>query len=83
MQVGGAQGVGGVGGAFGEGAYDCSDGVRVSLGRQYVPDGVAQSGGDRFGTTRGQGSAPGPGAVLEGVEDGTEQWPQGVRTIWS
>lgn len=70
-----AQGVGGVGGAFGEGADDGGEGVRVADFGEQVSDGVAYAGGDRFRSACGQWSSAGAGAGVEGVEDGREQGP--------
>ncbi len=78
MQVGGAVGVGGVGGAFGEGADEVVQGVGVALVGQYVTDGVAYPLGDGFGSAGREGASARVSAVREGVEDRVEQRPQGV-----
>lgn len=78
MEVGGAQGVGGVGGGRGEGVDQGADGVRVAAVGEDFSDRLPDPGSDVLRAARRQGPAPRPGAGVQGVEDGVEQWPQGV-----
>ncbi|GDY82423.1 hypothetical protein SAVCW2_16220 [Streptomyces avermitilis] len=76
--MGGAQGVGGVGGAFGEHADEVAYGVRVALLWQGVADRGPHPRGDGLGSACGQWSAACLAAFRECVEHGLEQRPQRV-----
>jgi hypothetical protein len=52
--------------------------VRVALVGQDVAHGVPDACGDGIRSALGQGAAAGEGAVVQGVEDGVEQRPQGL-----
>ncbi|CAM5644540.1 hypothetical protein SSPIM334S_07665 [Streptomyces spiroverticillatus] len=79
VQVGGAVGVGGVGGACREGVHEGAERfVRPGSGvGEERPDRLFHLGGAARGTAGREGPRAGGGAGGEGGEDRTEQWPQG------
>ncbi|KUL39418.1 hypothetical protein ADL12_15380 [Streptomyces regalis] len=81
MEVAGAEGVRGVGGARCEGSDEVVEGVRVALVRQDVPGRLPHACGDRVRAARGQWSPASPGALAQRVEDGVEQRPQSAGTF--
>lgn len=83
VQVGGAQRVGGVGGAFGEGGDEGAQSLFGSgaVDGQQLPDVVVELRRDGLGSARREWAAPVGGALVQGVEDGGEQRPQGVGAL--
>ena len=78
MEVGGAVGVCGVGGAFGEGGDEGAEGV-VGAGAVVGDEGaggVVELVGDGVGAAGGEGAVAAGGAVVECGEDGVEEGPQ-------
>lgn len=81
VEVGGAEGVGGVGGGLREGADDGVQGVRLALVRQYVPDRGPHPRCHGVRPARGQGPLAQQRALAQRVEHGVQQRPQGVGTF--
>lgn len=85
MQVGCAEGVGGVGGACGEGVDEGAQRFVVagSVGGEYVAECGPDAGGLGIRAAGGQGTAAVPGSGGQGVEDGVQEGPQGGGAVGS